>query len=56
MQYCSKTLDCTAISETWMSVENVKNLETVQKFEIFIFYFYNLLIIRLNSVDYTTVL
>ena len=53
MQGCCK--DCTAITERWMSVENVKNLGTAEKFDIYILPLY-LTIIRLNNVDYTIVL
>ena len=37
MQDCSETLVCAARTETWMSVENAKNLETAEKFEIYIY-------------------
>ena len=53
MQDCSESLVCTAIAEAWMSVENVINLRTVDKFFRYILYFSNLLIIRLNNADYT---
>ena len=56
MQDCSKTLDCTAITERSMSAENVKNLGTAEKCEIYIFYLYYFVKIRLSNVDYPTVL
>ena len=60
MQDCCETLICTALPETWMSGENVKNLGTAEKLDVYIYIYIshnrNLLIIRLNNVDYGIVL
>ena len=48
---CSETIVCTALAETWMSLEYVKNLGTAEKLDIYIFYHYNLLIVRLNNAS-----
>ena len=37
MQDCSETIVCTALVETWMSLENVKNLGTAVKLDIYIY-------------------
>ena len=36
MQDCSETIVYTALVETWMSLENVKNLGTAEKLDIYI--------------------
>ena len=55
MQDSSETIVCTALVETWMGLENVKNLGTAEKLDIYILPL-NLLIVRLNNVDYAIVL
>ena len=36
MQDCSETIVCTALPVTWMSLDNVKNLGTAEKLDIYI--------------------
>ena len=36
MQDSSETIVCTALVETWMSIENVKNLGTAERLDIYI--------------------
>ena len=36
MQDCSETIVCTALVVTWMNLENVKNLGTAEKLDIYI--------------------
>ena len=56
MQDCSETIVCAALVVIWINLENVKNLGTAEKLDIYIFYHYNILIVRLNNVDYAIVL